>query len=147
VNRGDTSSDNLIFPGARPQKAHYLPIVPRNAPHVIAPKSTVGSLGPNPTGGTKFRLGNYFFTTIGSVPLRKNEKDTKRRPNCLKICRIHTHVIPGSPAKNQVKIPSVARRAGVIPPRKIAQQQKAHYLPIFPQDVPILLLLNSIGDF
>ncbi len=29
--------------------------------HVIVPKFNLGFLGPNPTGGTKFRVGNYFL--------------------------------------------------------------------------------------
>ena len=29
--------------------------------HVIVPKFNLGFLGPNPTGGTEFRVGNYFL--------------------------------------------------------------------------------------
>ena len=29
--------------------------------HVIGPKFNLGFLGPNPSSGTKFRLGNYFL--------------------------------------------------------------------------------------
>ena len=36
----------------------------------------------------------------------------------LKFSRIHIHIILSLPAKNQVKIPSVAWRTQVVPPRK-----------------------------
>ena len=36
----------------------------------------------------------------------------------LKLCGIHIHIILRLPAKNQVKIPSVAWRTQLVPPRK-----------------------------
>ena len=59
-----------------------------------------------------------FFMIFGSARLWKIKKNTKRYPMALKLCRIHIHIILSSPAKNQVKIPSVAWRTQLVPPRK-----------------------------
>ena len=55
---------------------------------------------------------------FGSARLQKFEKNTKRNPIPLKLCRIHIHIILSLPAKNQVKIPCVAWRTQLVPPRK-----------------------------
>ena len=42
----------------------------------------------------------------------------------MKFCRIHLRVVLGLPAKNGVKIPSVAWGTEVVPPRKIKKTKK-----------------------
>ena len=55
---------------------------------------------------------------FGSVRNWKIKKNTKRCPMPLKLCRLHIDIILSLPTKNQVKIPSVAWRTQLVPPRK-----------------------------